>query len=92
MPQGSIISLNVKFCYRIQRFWKKACPERSEGSQNQYYNKRVAKLKTGKAQDYWDSELAAITEKRNRQMRDNINKAARFIINWCIKNNIGLAE
>lgn len=22
-------------------------------------------------------------------MRDNINKAARFIINWCLRNNVG---
>ena len=58
-------------------------------SQNQYYNKRVANLKKGKSQDFWSEELAAITEKRNRQMRDNINKAARFIINWCLKNQVG---
>jgi IS605 OrfB family transposase len=58
-------------------------------SQNQWYNQKVASLKKGKAQDYWDEELALITEKRNRQMRDNINKAARFIINWCLKNNVG---
>ncbi|MGK7927420.1 MAG: RNA-guided endonuclease InsQ/TnpB family protein [Spirulina sp.] len=57
-------------------------------SQNQWYNKQVAKIKTGKPQGYWDDELAAITEKRNRQMRDNINKAARFIINWCLANNV----
>ena len=59
-------------------------------SQNQWYNKRLAALKKGKNQDYWDSELALITEKRNRQMRDNINKAARFIINWCFKNDVGM--
>jgi len=58
-------------------------------SQNQWYNKKISKLKTGKPEAYWDDELAAITEKRNRQMRDNINKAARFIINWCLNNNIG---
>jgi len=66
-------------------------------SQNQWYtsaalsasNKKVSKLKTGKPEAYWDDELAAITEKRNRQMRDNINKVARFIINWCLNNNIG---
>ena len=57
-------------------------------SQNQWYNKQVAKLKTGKSQDYWDDHLAALTEKRNRQMRDNINKAARFIINWCLSNRV----
>lgn len=58
-------------------------------SQNQWYNKQVAKIKAGKPGDYWDNKLAAITEKRNRQMRDNVNKAARFVINWCIEHQIG---
>ncbi|WP_013323657.1 RNA-guided endonuclease InsQ/TnpB family protein [Gloeothece verrucosa] len=57
-------------------------------SQNQWYNKRISKIQTGKPQDYWDDELALLTEKRNRQMRDNVNKSARFIINWCLRNNI----
>ena len=57
-------------------------------SQNQWYNKQIAKLKEGKEQGYWDDTLAKITEKRNRQMRDNINKAARFVINWCLKNQV----
>jgi IS605 OrfB family transposase len=57
-------------------------------SQNQWYNKQVAQLKPGKAQDYWDDQLAGLTEKRNRQMRDNINKAARFIVNWCLSHQI----
>lgn len=58
-------------------------------SLNQYYNKQVAKLKEGKPQGYWDECLASITEKRNRQMRDAINKAARFILNWCLKHQVG---
>lgn len=58
-------------------------------SQNQWYNKKVATLKKGKPQGFWSSELAAITEKRNRQMRDNINKAARFLINWCLRYQVG---
>ncbi|MGL5804317.1 MAG: RNA-guided endonuclease InsQ/TnpB family protein, partial [Xenococcaceae cyanobacterium] len=58
-------------------------------SENQWYNKKVAILKKGKLQGFWNEELAAITEKRNRQMRDNINKAARFLINWCLKYQIG---
>ncbi|NEO62204.1 MAG: IS200/IS605 family element transposase accessory protein TnpB [Moorea sp. SIO4G2] len=57
-------------------------------SQNQWYNKRVAAIKKGKSKDYWDDQLASLTEKRNRQMRDNVNKAARFVVNWCIKNRI----
>nr|WP_293095049.1 transposase [Okeania sp. SIO2F4] len=58
-------------------------------SQNQWYNKQVAKIKSGKSGDYWDDNLAAITEKRNRQMRDAVNKAARFVLNWCIEHQIG---
>ena len=58
-------------------------------SQNQWYNKQVAKLKTGKNQGFWNEELAIITERRNRQMRDAINKAARYVINWCICNQVG---
>ncbi|WP_367267656.1 transposase [Okeania sp. SIO2C9] len=58
-------------------------------SQNPWYNKQVAKIKAGKPSDYWDDKLAAITEKRNRQMRDNVNKAAIFVMNWCIEHQIG---
>jgi putative transposase len=56
---------------------------------NQNYNRRVASLKTGKPAKYWDFELARITEKRNRQIRDAINKAARLVINHCLENRIG---
>jgi putative transposase len=58
-------------------------------SMNQWYNKQVAKLKEGKPQGFWNEQLAHITEKRNRQMRDATNKAARIVINHCIQNNIG---
>jgi IS605 OrfB family transposase len=58
-------------------------------SLNQWYNKRVSTLKEGKAQGYWDEQLAQITEKRNRQMRDAVNKAAKLIIDHCIKHQVG---
>lgn len=58
-------------------------------SLNQWYNKSVAKLKSDKPQGFWSNRLAAITEKRNRQMRDAVNKAARIVINHCIENKIG---
>ena len=56
---------------------------------NQWFNKRVAKLKQGKPQGFWSNELAAITEKRNRQIRDAVNKAARFVINYCLMHKLG---
>ncbi|MFQ4142753.1 transposase [Chlorogloeopsis sp. ULAP02] len=58
-------------------------------SLNQWYNKIVSKLKEGKPQGFWSERLAHITEKRNRQMRDAINKATRIVVNYCIQNQIG---
>ena len=58
-------------------------------SLNQWYNKRVSSLKEGKPQGYWDEQLAHITEKRNRQVRDAVNKAARLVVDYCIKYKIG---
>lgn len=58
-------------------------------SLNQWYNKRVATLKDGQPQGFWSKQLASITEKRNRQMRDAVNKAARLVINHCLENSIG---
>ncbi len=55
---------------------------------NQWYNKRVATIKENKSQDFWCKLLDKITTKRNRQMRDAVNKAARIVIDHCLKNNI----
>jgi putative transposase len=56
---------------------------------NQWYNKQVAKLKTGKPQGFWLKQLSSITEKRNRRMRDAVNKAACLVINYCLENRVG---
>jgi IS605 OrfB family transposase len=58
-------------------------------SLNQWFNKQVAKLKDGKPQGFWSRQLALITEKRNRQVHDAVNKAARIVVNHCLENNIG---
>ena len=58
-------------------------------SLNQWYNKRVATLKENQSQGFWSHQLARLTEKRNRQMRDAVNKAARLVVNHCIENKIG---
>lgn len=62
---------------------------RQAKSMNQLYNKRVANYKEGKPQSYWDNFLDKITRKRNHQMRDMVNKAARIAINHCLVNGIG---
>ena len=58
-------------------------------SVNQGYNKRIAFLMKGKANGYWSKRLAGLTERRNRQMRNAVNKAARKVINHCLKKRIG---
>jgi putative transposase len=56
---------------------------------NNWYNKQVSTIKEGKSQGFWSRKLASITEKRNRQIRDAVNKSARLIINHCLGNGIG---
>jgi IS605 OrfB family transposase len=56
---------------------------------NQWYNKQISKLKEGKPQGFWSNLLARITEKRNRQMRDAVNKASRIVVNRCLEQGIG---
>jgi len=57
-------------------------------SLNQWYNKRVSVLKENQPQGFWSKQLARVTETRNRQMRDAVNKAARLVINHCLENQI----
>ena len=58
-------------------------------SLNQGYNKRVAFLMEGKANGYWSKRLTGLTERRNRKMREAVNKAARKVIQHCLDNQIG---
>jgi putative transposase len=58
-------------------------------SMNQWYNKSVAKLMDGALNGYWSKRLARLTEKRNRLMRDAVNKSAKKIVDHCIHHRIG---
>jgi len=58
-------------------------------SVNRWYNKKVSTIKEHKPKGFWSNKLAHLTEKRNRQMRDAVNKAARLVLNHCLENNIG---
>jgi putative transposase len=62
---------------------------RAMKAMNQLWNKKVSTRKEGKPEAYWDNWLDLVTRKRNHQMRDGINKAAKLIINHCLKSGIG---
>ncbi|MEK0194641.1 MAG: transposase [Microcoleus anatoxicus] len=62
---------------------------RAMKAMNQLWNKKVATRKEGKPTGYWDSWLDRVTRKRNHQMRDGINKAAKLIVDHCLKHGIG---
>ncbi len=56
---------------------------------NQLWNKKVSTRKEGFPVAYWDNWLDRVTRKRNHQMRDGINKAAKLIIDHCLRYGIG---
>ena len=58
-------------------------------AKNQLWNKKVSTRKEGKPQGYWDNWLDRVTRKRNHQMRDGVNKAAKLMISHCLKCGIG---
>ena len=59
---------------------------------NHQYNKRVAHLSAiAKRQemDTYTNLQCRLTIQRNNRVRDYINKAARYIIDYCIEHGIG---
>jgi putative transposase len=58
-------------------------------SMNQGYCRLVAKYKQGKSNFYWDANLDRVQRRRNNQMRDAVNKAARFIVTQCLADGVG---
>jgi putative transposase len=62
---------------------------RAMKAMNQLWNKKVSTRKEGKPEGYWDNWLDRITRKRNHQMRDGVNKAAKLIIKHCLTHRIG---
>jgi putative transposase len=73
-------SMNQGYCRLVAKY--KQEQSRCAGSP------RCSELR-GKSDFYWDSNLDRVQLKRNNQMRDAINKAARFIINQCLNDGIG---
>ena len=58
---------------------------------NQYWNKRKARLQSiaSKQKNKTTKLIQRITTKRNNQAKDYVRKTARYIVNYCIDNNIG---
>lgn len=58
---------------------------------NQWWNKEKAKLQSilNKQGRYTSERIQRITTKRNNRTNDYMKKTARYIINYCIRNNIG---
>ena len=60
-------------------------------SQNQWYNKERARLSSIKDKQKIKGDtklLSAMTEKRNRRIQDFIYCATKYIVEYCLKNNI----
>ena len=58
---------------------------------NQYWNKQIARLQSisDKQRLKKTSKMCELTIQRNNRIKDYINKAARYIVNYCIANDIG---
>lgn len=58
---------------------------------NQWYNKENARLQSKKDKQGikgLTNKQAALLDNRNHRVNDYLNKAARYIVNWCIENQI----
>lgn len=61
-------------------------------SQNQWYNKKRARLSSVKAKQGIKgdtSRMSAITGKRNRRIQDFVYCSAKYIVNYCLTHKIG---
>ena len=56
---------------------------------NQWYNKRKAKLMSFAGDKGTSKRLRQLSNYRNFWIEDHIHKVSRFIVNYCVDNNIG---
>ena len=58
---------------------------------NQFYNKRRAELQSKLPKDvFWSKQLDSITFKRFNRIKNFIHHTSKFIVGYCVKNNIHL--
>ena len=58
-------------------------------SVNQFYNKEKAKLQSFIGDKGTSKKIIKLTNKRNKKVSDYLHKSSRYIVNECLKNNIG---
>jgi len=61
-------------------------------SVNQYYNKKKAKLQSNLENNHkrkWSKRLNSLNLKRNNKIEYYLHHTSKFIVEYCIKNNIG---
>lgn len=57
---------------------------------NQWYNKEKAKLQSHLPQSkFWSNRLSNLTNHRNNFIEDKLHKISKFVIDWCIANDVG---
>lgn len=60
-------------------------------SMNQFYNKEKARIQSDlklKHDKNWSNRLQSLTNKRNNKIDDYIHKSSKYIVDWCVQNNI----
>ncbi len=57
-------------------------------SMNHYYNKKKAKLMSHVGDEGTSNRLWKLSLKRDHKINDQMHKASRFIVNWCIEHGI----
>lgn len=60
-----------------------------DGKKPNFWNRTLNRDVATHNKGYWSKKLALMTEKRNRRMRDYINKISRHIANYCKNSGIG---
>lgn len=56
---------------------------------NQYYNKKLAKLRSKlKNNKKTSNKITRLTNKRNNKIKDYLHKSSRYIVNYLVSNNI----
>ena len=59
---------------------------------NQWYNKRIAEMRSETERlhgKYWSHKMSSVTNRRNSKIKDYMHKASAYIVNHLVSNRIG---